>query len=496
MCQVGLEAHLSCPGKATPDGPDRHNIQINYNPTVRLGDFRRSGTLKQWKKHIGKICVHSSRARLAVASVFAAPLLRLSMLNSFGINFSGVTSGGKSLLVRLGCSAAGLISDEGPTTWDGSAPAFEQRALGHRDCAMSLDDISHLEGDANHVAKIATLVTFRLAANRPKAKAAEYVAAHNLVESDFRVIPLSTSEDPLWDTIKDDNSGPRRVRGEEVRMINVRAYVSDVGDIFDGPRARDAIGACLNDRLRVVEKLEELTARYQGAAFRTYLTKLVANKSAAKNMAKSYLDEFCKVAPLPAELRWLGRIRRLCGILYAGAALAIDYNVLPWSKSLTQEAIKVCMNDAMDQLISYAGEPMHEVGPASHAVDPGSDDALLQKFAEHVSSATFVHLKARRTSDSLAARLKHADGIIRPTSKRKCRCLLFSKTLRLWFPNANARGELVKALRSRGVFGKGRRGDTSTQQTYLAEFAGKVPCYVLRRKRLKALSTHCRENKT
>ena len=158
----------------TPKGPDRRHFQLCHNATVRLGEFRRSGTLKKWKKHIAKACIHSSRARLAVAAVFAAPNLRLLNINSFGFNFSGVTSGGKTLIIRSAGSAAGLNSGEGPTSWDGSAAGFEQRALGHRDAVVLFDDMSHLDQP-----DLAKLVTFRLAGNRPKTKAGQYVFAQN-----------------------------------------------------------------------------------------------------------------------------------------------------------------------------------------------------------------------------------------------------------------------------------------------------------------------------
>ncbi len=166
------------PGESyTPKGPDRRHFQLCYNPTVRLGEFRRSGTLEGWKEHIAKACIHSTRARLAVAAVFAAPNLRSLNINSFGFNFSGMTSGGKTLCLRSAASAAGLNSSEGPTTWDGSAAGFEQRALGHRDSIVLFDDMSHLRQP-----ELAKLVTFRLAGNRPKAKAGQYVLANNLVD--------------------------------------------------------------------------------------------------------------------------------------------------------------------------------------------------------------------------------------------------------------------------------------------------------------------------
>ncbi len=472
------------PGEAyTPDGPDRNAIQINYNSTVKLGAFRRSGTLDQWKKHVAKTCAHSSRARLAVAAVFAAPNLRPLKVNTFGFNFSGPTSGGKTLLLRLAASGAGLNSDEGPETWDGSAPGFEQRALGHRDCMMPLDDLSHLAGDATHVAQLAKLVTFRLSSNRPKTKAGQYVQAHNLVDTDWRVIPLSTSEDPLWDQVSLHGHGKRRVRGEEVRMINVRACISNVGDIFDGRKASEHVGKTLDERLRFVEKQEVLAVQYQGEAYRAYLTKRTADKTAIATLDK-YIAEYIEAASLPEQFRWLGRIRKYFAVVYASAALAIDYRILPWDKKSTLKAIAACMTDAMEQLTENTGG-----APDASTKEIKSNAVLLAEFKQRVDDATFVRLSQNRTNSRLVAkRLKKANGIIRPTSWGKAQCLLFSKTLDGWFPAMTERKHLTKMLRSRRIIGKGRRPDTSTRQVFIAEAGKKVPCFALSRKRLAVAS--------
>jgi putative DNA primase/helicase len=129
-----------------PNGPDRKKLQFAYNPTVQIGEFRRLGTLDEWKKFVANKCMHSTRARLAVAANFAAPNLRILGLSSFGFNFSGETSGGKTLLLRLAASTSGLNRDGDPATWDGTPAGFEQRVQGHRDCIMPLDDISYLGG--------------------------------------------------------------------------------------------------------------------------------------------------------------------------------------------------------------------------------------------------------------------------------------------------------------------------------------------------------------
>jgi putative DNA primase/helicase len=469
------------PGEAyTPDGPDPNAIQIKSNPTVQLGAFRRSGTLGQWKKYVAKTCVHSSRARFAVATVFAAPNLRPLQINTFGINFSGPTSGGKTLLLRLAASAAGLNSKEGPQTWDGSTASFEQRALGHRDSIMPLDDISHLVGGATQVAQLAKLVTFRLTSNRPKAKAGQYILAHQLIDTDWRVIPLSTSEDPLWEQVGLQNRVNRRVRGEEVRMINVRACISDVADIFDGRAASEHVGGTLDQRLRFVERQERRAVKYQGEAYRVYIRKRIMDKMASETLIE-YIDEYIKATPLADEFRWLGRIRRFFAVVYASAARAIDYKILPWRKKSTLKAIAACMNDAMEQLTAHSGKAASD----ADAKQIKSESVLLTEFKEHVDKANFVRISRGRAMGRLPAGvLKNANGVIRPSSPGKIQYLLFAETLDAWFPDVTERNRLTKILRSRGICGKGRRPDTNTRQVFIARL-GRVPCYALLRKRLQ-----------
>ena len=188
----------------------------------------------------------------------------------------------------------------------------------------------------------------------------------------LRVLPLSTSEEPIWQKMTKPER--RRVRGEEVRMINVRACVSDRGDIFDGPNAEDRVGSTLKERLDFVEKQEKFTQDYQGEAFRTYLAKRFADKRAEETL-KNYMDQFLEAAALPEQLRWLGRMRRLFAVVYASAAQAIDYGVLPWSKKATLKAILACMTDAMDQLAANFSD-----APDGGSERIKSDDALAAEF--------------------------------------------------------------------------------------------------------------------
>jgi hypothetical protein len=240
---------------------------------------------------------------------------------------------------------------------------------------------------------MAKLITFRLAGNRAKEKAGQYVVAQNLVEVDSRVIALSTSEDSLWAHL--DKASRRRIRGEEVRMINVRACVSDMEDIFDGPKASKVVGKTVEQRRGFVEELEQHAVMYQGEAFRAYLTKRAADKG-ARAALKAYMADYVAAAPLPGQQRWLARIQRLFAVVYAGAAQAIDYGILPWEKKFTLSAIKNCMDDAMDQLITAAGE-----ASVLDAHSNQSDQSLIAEFERGIDSAAFVRLKptGRATRD-------------------------------------------------------------------------------------------------
>ena len=169
-------------------------------------------------------------------------------------------------------------------------------------------------------------------------------------------------------------------------MINVRACVSDKGDIFDGPNADERVGSTLEERLDFVERQEKLALDYQGEAFRTYLAKRFADKRAEETL-KSYMDQFLEAAPLPKQLRWLGRIRRLFGVVYASAAQAIDYGVLPWGKKATLKAILACMTDAMDQLTANFSDSEWRWRTIK------SDDALVAEFKRRMEDAKFVRIE-------------------------------------------------------------------------------------------------------
>jgi putative DNA primase/helicase len=459
----------------TRRGPDRKQIKMSHNPAVQLGAFKRIGTLDGWKRFVAASCRYSTSSRLAVAAVFAAPNLRSLGCPSFGLNFSGPSSGGKTLVVRMAASTGGLNSDGGPETWDGTAVAFEQRAMGHRDSIMPIDDLSHLSGDAKHVRELAKLFTFRIAGNRQKARAGQYVKAHDLPNVDWRVIALSTSEDPLWGHLTSHSPGQRQIRGEEVRLVNIRACVSEVGDIFDAPNASKHVGETLEKRVRFVQDQERRCLKYQGVAYREYLLQRAMDVAADEKL-KKYIDEFVSATPLPDRFRTLGRIRRYFAIIYASAALAIDYGILQWSKKATRAAIASCMADAMEQLIP-------------NSTDTAPQMTVISEFKTRIEGANFLQIDGNRANRPDRAKLAKASGITKRGSSGKVQHLLFASRFDEWYPSIAERRKVANVLRSLGIFRAGRRSDTTTRQVFIAEAGGKLSCYSVSKKKLAAAAS-------
>jgi hypothetical protein len=283
----------------------------------------------------------------------------------------------------------------GPANWDATPTGLEQRALGHRDCVMPMDDVSFLAGNGKEATK---LITFRLSGNRPRSRAGEYVAFQDLVESDQRIIAVSTSEDPIW-----ENHGAKGVRGEEVRMIDVPACVSRVKDVFDGAEADRAVGASLEERMSFIDSLQVNSQKYQGKVFRAYVKRRLSDMGALRTLA-SYMEEFNASCPLPQQLPWLGRIRRLFAVCYASGVQASHYGLLPWTKDQILGAIKKSMGDAMNQMISEDIETHHRNG------DPGlSDEAVLRGFRERVRKASIIDLR-KIGKGSVKEVIENADG--------------------------------------------------------------------------------------
>jgi putative DNA primase/helicase len=274
-------------------------IFFDRNSTVKLGLFEQAGDLKTWKDEVATAAKYSTRARLFLALAFAAPILERIGGSSFGVDIVGPSSKGKSLMLRLASSVAGMLGPSGLTTFATSVPALEQQLLGHRDCFFALDEVGAIAGSPKEVAALMKAFTFGSVGGRQRELAAQYEAAINAVKADTRFVVGMTSETSL--TAIAHSAKAVRLRGEEVRIMELKAYGPEAMDVFDTPKALEKFGNDVSARAHYAEQLELACKSNQGVALRAFVQHLV-NDGEARKKLRDYVREFKTLATVPRAL--------------------------------------------------------------------------------------------------------------------------------------------------------------------------------------------------
>jgi hypothetical protein len=336
---------FAIPGQAF--GPADNKVEVHIDPEsdAHVGAFvLGEGSLKDWQKLVAKPSRKSSRLRLSIAAALAAPLLRpLGMDYSFGINWFSDTSDGKTLCLLVAASLAGLVGDEGLPCWADSQPGIEALARGHRDNVMPLDETA----DGEHqmpLEKKSQMVAFLITRGRPRKLSPVYERNHNLAKREFKIILLSSSERALGQIACAANAA--RLGGEEVRFMDIPASEPGSSGIFDGGITPSPGKSLRETTKELVESVRANGIKHQGHANRVLMNRYV-NDPYGLEILKKYKQQFELEASISDGHNAYYRVRSNFAVMYAAAALAIDYEILPWGKRSTLRDIEKCMRLAL-----------------------------------------------------------------------------------------------------------------------------------------------------
>ena len=147
--------------------------------------------------------------------------------------------------------------------------------------------------------------------------------------------------------------GSPRLGGEEVRLIDVPATEPGSQGIFDGSLKSMTGRSPADQGKRTVDRLRKYAVVNQGFALDGFLRKYTKDPQAVSTL-KQYLREF-ETHASPSMVRNSDhRIRSNFAVMYAAAALAIDYGILPWTKTSTLKAIAKCMTATFEARFQLA----------------------------------------------------------------------------------------------------------------------------------------------
>ena len=231
--------------------------------------------------------------------------------------------------------------------------------------------------------------------------------------------------------------------------------------ILDGKLKPEQDKSLLETAKAIVERTLALAILNQGHVLPAFLDRLVKDKNWEATVRR-YKEQFESEVDAPDE-RAIYRIRSNFAVIWAAAALAIDYELLPWKKRGTLRAIEKCFRRCVAALPSPPPiEPIES--RASNSAN------VLRKFKEKLNQCDLRSIQQRKkaSKDEATARQK-ADGFIIDG-------VTYLKNDRVegWFPSSQDRS----TLREAGIFHT-QRNDTPTMGKKISGIKGKPRYYAI-----------------
>lgn len=241
------------------DGPEGEiEERVIYRPEddeKSLPNLETSGTWEEWRDNVAPLCTYSSRGCTAVCAAFAAPLLRLLDIETFGLHFVGKTSRGKSTIGQLAASVFGVYESY-KKTWSSTTTGIEGQAYNFNDLLLILDEINQV----NPV----DLAGMIYAVGNEIDKSRGNKTGGVRISKRWRVLVLSTGEETIRTIIKKCGRSP--TAGLDVRLAPIRAQATDNEDLGVNesfPKGMDAI--------KYKDYLVTMVKKYHGAIFRAWI---------------------------------------------------------------------------------------------------------------------------------------------------------------------------------------------------------------------------------
>ncbi|MCG0994860.1 DUF927 domain-containing protein [Acetobacter indonesiensis] len=301
--------------------------------------FGVSGTVEDWKQHIGQFCKGNSRLVMAVCTGFAAPLLGVLGLEGGGVSFVGPSRAGKSTALLLACSVCGGTPESGAKgyarSWRSTSNGMESVALSSCDALLPMDEVGQL--DPKEIGDVA----YMLANGQGKVRASRTGGARATAR--WRSLFLSTGENTLDDMNK--LAGRPTKAGQEVRFCDVPADAGHNMGMFENIHHCDSPGefsdylgnACgqyYGAPLRAF--LDTLTQRMEAEGIRIFRESLLARMEAISTI---YLSHWPNAS---GQVRSVSR--RFAMIALAGE-LATEFGLTGWDHDTPDVLVSMCFGD-------------------------------------------------------------------------------------------------------------------------------------------------------
>jgi len=299
-----------------------------YDAGAQLPPISQAGTLEQWQRHIGYLCIGNHRLTFVVSTAFAGPLLHMLGHESGGFHLYGDSSGGKTTHLQVAASVYG--SPRCVRSWRSTDNALESIAAAHSDGLLVLDEIGMCDP------RIIGETVYMLGNGSGKARANDRGQAGRHVQ-EWRLLFLSTGEKTLAQHMAEANKDLKA--GMEVRMLAVPADASKGLGMFDALNG-------FEDAAALSDALKARVTKYYGTPLTAFLSALCEPRKILgwSTILRHTIERFVSTSLPKSASGQAQRAATRFGLAAAAGELATALGITGWPEGGATTAAKVCLN--------------------------------------------------------------------------------------------------------------------------------------------------------
>lgn len=289
-------------------------------------EWRAAGTLQEWQNEIARFAVGNHRLMFAISSAFAGPLLKPLNVASGGALLYGVSSEGKSTLLK--CAA----SVWGPKVINMNATKVGVEALlvRHNDTFAPFDELGQMDKGAGEIA-------YMLGNESGRARGKTDGELRQV--KTFKTFSLMTGEQKLADKIEAEGKTP--TAGQEVRILTIAANAGGKHGCFEDLHD-ERNGARLSDRL------VDSVSKQHGTAGPAFVAWVLRNYDVLESLSSELGARASKLVPANADGQ-VHRAAQRCLVVGFAGEMAILAGLVPWPKGAAREAALQIFTQWLDE---------------------------------------------------------------------------------------------------------------------------------------------------
>lgn len=375
--------------------------------------FTTSGTLEAWKE-IADLCGGNPYMKFGLATAYVGPLLPLVKMDNMGFILEGISSIGKTTILKLAASTYGnpMVNVH---TWRTTDNAMENFAYLHNNTFLAIDELSQVKPELLEV------IVYMLGNGEGKARADQDGESKEIKK--WREGILCTGE--IGINAKLEECGKKIRGGQDVRMSGLLLPYDHINNLHSFDNQKD-----------LVDFINRGCSENYGCAGKDFIEKLVNHEDLTKLTSKllSSIDKITMQLCPPDAGGQISRVAKKMALVGCAGKLAAIFGTLP--KTFARlDYIKICFNNWL----------------ANRKLDARcQEENIVWQIRNTLESNRTKHFQDIRNQKIFEGELWGYTGV----SQSGCQetdYLMTSETFKRLFCKGNNLNQIAKMLKQRGM---------------------------------------------